>query len=529
MHSPPPGTHTPATLERLAAGTVMIGFPGRTVPTGARQLIARGVRGFVLFARNIDDGPQVRALTAELRALAGNDALIAIDHEGGRVNRLQGVATPWPAPMAWAATGAVDLVRDASEVAARELAALGINLNFAPVADLLADHHNPVLGSRCFSDDPVTAAAYTSAFVEGHRRASVAATAKHFPGHGGTSVDSHVDLPRVDRTLDEMRLTDLIPFQAAMTAGVDCLMIGHVWYARVDERETPGTLSAGVARIARDDCGYRGVIVTDCLEMGAIETRTTTGEAAVAAIQAGADLVLVSHRHDRQQEAIEALTAAALRGTLAVERLEEANARLDGLRRRVCVAAAPPPRGGLDLARSIAHRSVTLVRDRHATLPLALSPDTPLGVVTFSARSATGVENPETTSSRLADAVRHYHPRVVDVTPVAGSEQNTVLRDLHAVDTVLVGTFFATGRPIQGEVVEALLRAGKRVVVLALGDPFDVLSFPDAPCYVTAYGDGLVEIDAALSVLFGKTRAQGRLPVALPGLYPRGHPHAGEP
>jgi len=104
MHSPPPGTHTPATLERLAAGTVMIGFPGRTVPTGARQLIARGVRGFVLFARNIDDGPQVRALTAELCALAGNDALIAIDHEGGRVNRLQGVATPWPAPMAWAST-----------------------------------------------------------------------------------------------------------------------------------------------------------------------------------------------------------------------------------------------------------------------------------------------------------------------------------------------------------------------------------------------------------------------------------------
>jgi beta-N-acetylhexosaminidase len=309
-------------LERLAAGVLMVGFPERTVREEMHELIDAGVGNFILFTRNVGSREEISALTESLQSASGGEALIAIDHEGGRVMRLAEAATPWPSPMAWAATDDLELARKASRVAAGELAALGINLNFAPVADVLGDYRNPVLSTRCFSDDPRIVADFVTAFVRGHREGGVASTAKHFPGHGYTPVDSHVDLPRVDRDDAELRAADLVPFVAAMKAGVDCIMVSHVWYPSLNEEPTPASTSAPVMRLARDELGYDGVIVTDCLEMGAVQRRMTTGEAVVRAIASGADLAMVSHRADRQREAIEALKSAARDGDIPVERLE---------------------------------------------------------------------------------------------------------------------------------------------------------------------------------------------------------------
>lgn len=509
-------------LERIAAGLLMIGFPEQSVPAGTVDLVTRGVRGFILFARNIGDTEQVTSLNAQLRALAGVDALIAIDHEGGRVNRLDGVATPWPSPMAWAAAGDIDLVRRASAMAAQELGALGFNLNFAPVADVLGNHHNPVLGTRCFSDDPQTVAEYSSAFIEGHRAATIAATAKHFPGHGSTSVDSHVDMPEVDLALEELERSDLVPFKAAMAAEVDCLMISHIWYLSLDDRSTPATVSRRIMDLARKELGYDGVIVTDSMEMAAIQNRMAIGEAVVQAIGAGADLAIVSHHIELQQEALEALVAAALDGTLPRSRLMEASRRLASLRGRVRSIGRTPPDGGEEFARDLARRSVTLVRDEEGFLPLRPSQSETLGVVTFPPRRPTGVENARIAPSRLSEVVRLHHARVIEV-QVEDTEPDSVLGALHEAHTILVGTSFATGHPRQRDVVEALLGAGKRVVVLALSDPFDLLSFPDAPCYLAVYGDTTHQLEAARAVLFGECAPRGRLPVSLGDLHPRGH------
>jgi len=509
-------------LERIAAGLLMAGFSGHSVPGGTVDLITRGVRSFILFARNIADAEQVRSLNAQLRALAGNDALIAIDHEGGRVNRLGGAATPWPSPMAWAGTGDIDLARRASAVAARELVALGVNLNFAPVADILGNYHNPVLGVRCFSDDPHTVADYSAAFIEGHRCSNVAATAKHFPGHGGTSVDSHVDMPEVDLPIEELERGDLVPFRAAIAAGVDCLMISHIWYSSLDERSTPATVSRRVMDLARNGLGYDGVIVTDCMEMGAIQNRMTTGEAVVQAIGAGADLASVSHHIELQQEALEALVAAVLDGTLPLSRLMEASRRLDSLRMRMGSPVTTQLEGGEELARSIARQSITLVRDEEGFIPLQLADSETLGVVTFSPQRPTGIDNARIAPSRLSAVSRKHHARVIEV-QVEEPEPDSVLGTLRDADTIIVGTSFTTGHPLQRNVVEALLGSGKRVVVLALSDPFDLLSFPKAPCYLAVYGDTAHQLDAALAVLFGDTVACGRLPVRLGDLYPRGH------
>jgi len=509
-------------LERVAAGLLMVGFPGRSVPAGTVDLIAGGVRGVILFARNIGEAEQVKSLTAQLRALAGDDILIAIDHEGGRVNRLGAAATPWPSPMAWAATGDIDLTRRAAAVAAQELVSLGINLNFAPVADILDNYHNAVLGVRCFSDDPQTVADYSSAFIEGYRCSKVAATAKHFPGHGGTSADSHVDMPMVDRSVDDLERNDLVPFRAAIVAGVDCLMISHIWYSSLDDASTPATVSKRVMDMARNGLGFDGVIVTDCMEMGAIQNHMTTGEAVVRAIGAGADLALVSHHVELQKGALEALVAAVQDGALPLSRLMEATRRLDSLRMRVRSAETEQPNGGDALARNIARRSITLVRDEKGFIPLRLADNQTLGVVTFSPRRPTGVENERIPASRLSTMTRNRHARVIDVA-VEAAEPNAVLGTLSDTDTVIVGTSFTTGHSLQRDVVEALLDSGKRVVVLALSDPFDLLSFPEAPCYLAVYGETAYQLDAALAVVFGDAEAWGRLPVELSDLHPRGH------
>lgn len=512
-----------ATLEQLAAGLLIVGFPSPSVPSETEDLIAVGVRGFILFARNIESADQVRALSQHLQDLAGGDAIIAIDHEGGRVNRLGAAATSWPSPMAWAATGDLALARRASAVAAQELSALGITLNFAPVADVLADHRNPVLGMRCFSDDPEVAAAFTASWIEGHHDASVGTAAKHFPGHGATPVDSHVDLPVVERDLDELWLRDLPPFAAAVRADVDCLMLSHVWYSALDRQMISATMSPAAVSLARNGLKYDGVIVTDCLEMGAIQSRMSTGQAVVRAVQAGADMVMVSHTIERQREAVQALADAAQRGELSRERLIEANQRSARLRHRAASITFTETRAGMLMADGIARCATTLVRDQQGFLPLRLIESEELGVLTFGSSRAQGIEGVAPQTPLAARATVH-HPHVIDMGAYAVDLPiSSILETLQSAATILVGTAFAVGNARQAEVVDALLQAEKRVIVIALHDPFDLLTFPDAPCYIAAFGDTEPSLDAALDVIFGVAQPRGRLPVALPGLYARGH------
>jgi beta-N-acetylhexosaminidase len=280
---------------------------------------------------------------------------------------------------------------------------------------------------------------------------------------------------------------------------------------------TPASTSAQVLRLARGELGYDGVIVTDCLEMGAVQRRMTSGEAVVRAIAAGADLAIVSHQADRQQEAMNALIAAARNGDLPMERLLEANRRLDALRNRVVRPSAPWPDSGPALACTIAQRAVTLVRDDASILPLRAES---VGVVTFEAGRSSQVEDTGF-RSMLGTTARRRVRNVVEVDGRAGAD--VTIQQLQDVDTVLVGTARAFEDPRQTETVRALLQSGKHVILIALRDPFDLTVFPEADCYVAAYGGGELEMDATVAVLSGEAQLTGRLPVTLPGLYPCGH------
>lgn len=311
------------TIERLAAGCLLPSFPGHEVPDWVLRRLEAGLGGITLFAYNVGDPVQLAALTARLRE--AGDVLVAIDEEGGDVTRLEADrGSSYPGNLALGAVDDVELTEEVAAAIAGELVRAGVNLNFAPVADANTNPHNPVIGVRSFGADPELVARHVAAFVRGTQRQGVAACAKHFPGHGDTAVDSHLDLPVVGGDLEAA----LLPFRAAIAAGVKAVMSGHLLVPDLDE--LPATLSHRILTgLLRQELGFDGLVVTDALEMRAISGGVGVEEAAVQALVAGVDALCVGH--DLHEETVDALVVAiseaARSDRLPLERLEEAAER----------------------------------------------------------------------------------------------------------------------------------------------------------------------------------------------------------
>ena len=315
-------------LRRLAAACLFASFPGLEAPEWALRGVEGGLGGLCLFAYNVRDREQLAALTASLRAVRG-DLLVGTDEEGGDVTRLEGArGSSYPGN---GALGAVDDVALTERVAAAigsDLRAVGVNLDFAPVADVNVNPANPVIGLRSFGESRELVARHVAAFVRGLQRQGVAACAKHFPGHGSTERDSHLELPVVTGDL----AAALEPFRSAIDAGVKTIMTAHVVVPELGDE--PATLNRRiVGDLLRDEMGYDGVVVADALEMRAVSATVGVEAAAVRALRAGVDLLCVGHDLDDDDVArIErALVTAVAFGELAEERLVEAAARVQSL------------------------------------------------------------------------------------------------------------------------------------------------------------------------------------------------------
>ena len=290
-----------ADRKRRAGQRLMLGFDGLAVTDDLRRL-AREIRpaGFVLFARNVAEPAQVLELNRELASLceAEHPALLGIDQEGGRVQRVR--ETDWPSMRALGRAGAH--TAEVSRGIANELRAMGFNLNFAPVADVDSNPANPVIGARSFGRNPQEVAQQAVSFLTAHQAAGVIACAKHFPGHGDTSVDSHLDLPRVEREAEDLAQMELVPFQAAVDAGVGSVMVAHVLYPAWDE-EHPATLSPTIVpRLLRGRMGFDGVAISDDMEMKAIAGRFPVSLQVEQTTRATLDLLLVCHKAKLQEE-----------------------------------------------------------------------------------------------------------------------------------------------------------------------------------------------------------------------------------
>lgn len=329
-----------APLDRDVAGLLFVGFHGKAPSAEVLELIRRGVAGVVLFSRNVDDAGQVAGLVAELKRAAGRPLLVAIDQEGGRVARLKAAQgfTELPTMRALGTVDDVALAREVGGLLGRELRAVGIDQDYAPVVDVDTNPANPVIGDRALSSDPEVVGRLGAALAQGLQAAGVAACAKHFPGHGDTIQDSHHDLPRLPHPLERLERVELAPFRALAKAGVASVMTAHVVFEALDPVR-PATLSPTVMRLLRERCGFQGCAVSDDLEMSAVAEHFPLEEAAPGAVAAGVDALLVCHTAEVQHRAIDLVRAAVEQGRIPGERLAEARARVH----RLLAYAGPPP------------------------------------------------------------------------------------------------------------------------------------------------------------------------------------------
>jgi beta-N-acetylhexosaminidase len=312
----------------------MVGIPRPGLDTETRQRLHElRPGGIILFRRNYTTPEALTNLCTELHSLfADARPLIAIDHEGGRVHRLQPPFTHFPAMLKVGQTNSVQLAYQVGFAMGQELRSVGIDLDFAPVLDVLTNPANTVIGDRAFSTDPYQVALFGRAQARGLRDAGIIPCGKHFPGHGGTLLDSHEDLPRDERSQEELRQVNLYPFQQAINEGLEMVMTAHVLYPALDP-DFPGTASAKILNgLLRQQLGFNGIIITDDLEMGAVVRHSTIDQAVLNALTAGADMLLICHKIDLAIAARDACIRAVESGTLTRSRVEEAAERIAALK-----------------------------------------------------------------------------------------------------------------------------------------------------------------------------------------------------
>jgi len=479
--------------------------------------------GVVLFADNIGTPDETRALTAriqELCALPGLPALVAVDQEGGRVRRLRDPATAFPSAMAVGATGDPAHAERWGRATARELRALGLNMDFAPVLDVNNNPANPVIGTRSYGERAAAVARFGVAALAGLRAGGVAATGKHFPGHGDTSTDSHLALPQIAGDLDRLRAVELPPFRAAIAAGIPAIMSSHIVFPALDPDGLPGTLSRRILTgLLRDELGFDGVIVSDAMNMRAIADRWGVVDGSVRFIAAGGDLV----EPLGDERAVHAALVAAVEGGRIPQAQIAASVRRVA-RLRAWLAAQPSAdatslgaaehRGW---ATAIARDALTLLRDDAGLLPLPT--DARLAVLEFLQQPAYLAASDRPTVSPLAAALHTRFPRLTSATLAGVAPTADDLAAARAAtagaDLILLGTRGANRLPAQAAAIAAIRDWGLPLIAVALADPYDTRAYPTLPTALATYGADPAMLDALGAALLGELTPRGRLPVTV--------------
>ena len=327
-------------LEARAARLFSVGFHGKASTPDLEKLIARGVGGVIFFSRNVGLPAEVAELTRAIKRLADGPIILSVDQEGGQVARLRQGFTEIPPMRAVGASQSSELARELGELIGRELRAVGFDLNYAPVLDVDTNPNNPIIAARSFGRTPELVSTLGVALAAGLERAGVAACGKHFPGHGDTSQDSHLELPRLPHSLERLERVELAPFRAAIQAGIPALMTAHVIFEPLDA-VYPATLSGPMlSGLLREKMGYQGLVVSDDIEMRAIADHFGVEDTVVRGLNAGVDQFLCCHTAELAHRAIDAVIHAVESGAVSRETLERANQRIERFAARYVRPAA---------------------------------------------------------------------------------------------------------------------------------------------------------------------------------------------
>ncbi|MER6022420.1 glycoside hydrolase family 3 protein [Streptomyces anulatus] len=519
------------------------------VRTAAELISTYHVGGIIYFtwAHNTRDPHQIAELSNGLQraALAGRSRLpllVSTDQEHGIVCRVGEPATLLPGAMALGAGGSRSDTRRAAWIAGAELAALGVNQNYAPDADVNVNPANPVIGVRSFGSDPASVAALVAEQVKGYQGAGIASTAKHFPGHGDTSTDSHTGLPVINHTRAQWEELDAPPFRAAIRARIDSIMTAHIVVPALDPSEDPATLSRPILTgILREELGYDGVVVTDSLGMEGVRTKYGDDRVPVLALLAGVDQLL---NPPNLSVAWNAVLEAVRGGEISEARVDESILRILRLKSRLGLFRDPfVSRRGVErtvgsrahraAADRIAERTTTLLADPGSLLPLSRRSHRNLLVVGADPASPSGTTGPPT--STLANAFGELGFTARALSTGTAPNQAKIAEAVAAVegrDAVVVATYNVTATSSQRTLVTALVATGVPVVTVAVRNPYDVahLTGTGVAASLAAYSWTDVELRAAARVIAGHADPEGTLPVPVQRaddptqvLYPVGH------
>ncbi len=503
-----------------------------TAEEGSLSMLRRQMQelpmGGVLVAKGTSR--MLRRITDSLRAWCALPPFVGADYETGAGMRLSDLLA-LPPMMALGATGRPDLAYEAGRAIGREARALGVNQIFAPVCDINTNPDNPIINTRSFGEDPASVAALAESLARGLQDERVVATAKHFPGHGDTHVDSHTDLPVLSVSRDRLRDVELQPFRRLIESGVLSVMTGHLGVPSVDPDSTrPASLSPLISdSLLRGELGFRGLCVTDAMNMQAITRRHGAGRAAVLALRAGADLVLMP---DSPRAACDSVLAALHRGELSRASLERSLRRVLTLRRwlggSMRDSLAPASQDLRRLADEIARAAITRVRDEGKVLPVPHGSADRLGLLLLTTPSTVDE------ARALADSLRVRHPKWTVMSVVRGKENGIKARALvdsfSGCSRLLIATMFTVsngGGPSvlslrQRQIAESLLVRHPRSVLLTFGTPYVARDLPRTLALLCCYGIDPSSRRAGIDALFGLIPTPGLLPVTIPGVAARG-------
>jgi beta-N-acetylhexosaminidase len=536
--------------DRIGQMVMAVSVANNPEISDVRRLIAEGrVGSLIATGHRHLDAVSIAQRNNELQRLAveagaGVPLLIGGDFEQGLASIMPRVSTAFPQQMGIGAAGDVEAAEDAAFAIGTEARALGFHWTFAPTADVQVNPANPVIGVRAFGDTTESVAELVAAQIRGYGRARVLATPKHFPGHGAADVDSHRGLPVISESLEQVASVHLPPFESAFAAGAGAVMTAHIVFPDLDPR-CPATLSPAILTgLLRDRLRFGGIVITDMMDMKAIAANWSVEEAAVLAVEAGADIVMPGQTTEEQVRTVEGLTQAAQSGRITAHQIERSVRRV--LAAKVALgmmdnpfvdeAAAAGARipEHVELAGRLFQRSIVLVQN-DGTLPFsAAANETTLvaGVSNINPFGGPTVSHVGT----AADAARHASAGPVlawtaegeDPTDAEIAEASALAR---TADRAIVLTYSRGTLPAgQATLVRSLLATGRPVAAVSTSTPYDIGSYPEVGAYVACFAYSFAPthlatpagLEAAMRVIFG-AQAEGRLPVHIPGLYGAGH------
>lgn len=506
-------------LERMIGQRMVVGFPGYEIPDELRALVREHYVGnIILFAENIRDNAQLKRLCGELQALVraetGFPAFITIDQEGGVVSRLSADAAVVPSAMCVSSTGAPKNAYIAGLITGRELNALGVNFDLAPVMDVNSNPHNPAIGVRSYGDTPETVGRYGAEMIRGLTEGGVLSCAKHFPGHGDTALDSHLSLPRVDKTLEELEGCELKAFRAAIEAGVPAVMTTHILFPQLEPEGVPATMSRRIITgVLKERLGFQGLVVSDCMMMQAIQRYFGTVNGVVAAACAGVDMMFTSHSIDYARQSCEALKEAVQSGRLPMEEMRASAEKI--LRYKQALRPASEDSGIVGCGE---HRA-EVRRMMEAGLALVCGTLPPLGASPLFLGChpfrPTIASNPEDESVSFPRTMQAMLGGTAIPTPADPTEAEieAVLEQAHGHSAIVVGTYNGHIKRGQLRLVEAASKLGAPVVCVALRNPYDLLQLPEGVAGLAAFEYDDLSMAAVAKALKGELKPVGKLPL----------------